>query len=132
MNAYGGHPDRKSIAAYVAHRCGAADRLWISEHLNTCTQCYRVFAAERLPEPGSLEFGVLAVPVPLKVREPGRHGVTEPGPQDAAPGAQATAKAARAAARPALPKIVSSLVSGAIGLCRLLSGNATTKRGRLT
>lgn len=83
MNGYGGHPERKTIAAYLARTCGAADTLWLDEHLQCCTPCYQILAAERLPVLRRLDFAVSAVPFPVRVREPSgigparRSGITQ-------------------------------------------------------
>jgi hypothetical protein len=58
MSAYGGHPGRKTIAAYLARSAGAADRLWLDEHLQHCISCYRIMAEERFPEPCRAPFTV--------------------------------------------------------------------------
>ncbi len=55
------------IAAYLARTCGAADWIWLDEHLQSCTRCYRILAAERFR--GRPEFAVSAVPTPARVRE---------------------------------------------------------------
>ncbi len=75
MNAYGGHPERKTIAAYLARTAGAADMMWVNEHVQYCIRCYRIMAEERLPEPARAPFAVSAVSFP--VRAPASSGRTQ-------------------------------------------------------
>jgi hypothetical protein len=71
MSAYGGHPGRKTIAAYLARTAGAADRLWVDEHLQHCIWCYRVMAEERFPEARRAPVTVCPVPAAAPARAPG-------------------------------------------------------------
>jgi hypothetical protein len=75
MSAYGGHPDRAAITAYLARTGGAADRLWVGDHVESCNSCYRIMAEERLPRPGRISyspaFARAAAPIPIRAREPG-------------------------------------------------------------
>ncbi len=126
MSAYGGHPDRKEIRAYVTKRVGAADRLWISEHLQLCTSCYRTFAAEALPGEGQVNFAVSAVPevvrVPERPRSGGIHAKQRGGRQGTRPQQQSTSKSASAGvartgpAHVKVPPIVNKLLSRSVDL----------------
>jgi hypothetical protein len=71
MSAYGGHPERKTIAAYLARTAGAADMLWVHEHLQSCIGCYRIMAEERFPEPCRAPFTVSTVTAPARAGKPG-------------------------------------------------------------
>jgi putative zinc finger protein len=123
MSAYGGHPGRKTIAAYLARTCGAADQLWLDEHLRSCTECYRVMVDVRLPETGRVDYAVETVPVPVRVRRPQDRAIKAErehtdSPRRAAsqdtPGGKHPAPAAPVGHT--APKIVTDLISGAINL----------------
>ena len=70
MSAYGGHPERKTIAAYLTRSAGAADMLWVNEHLEHCISCYRIMAQERFPEPRRAPFTVSPALRPARADQP--------------------------------------------------------------
>jgi hypothetical protein len=70
MSAYGGHPERKTIAAYLTRSAGAADMLWVGEHLEHCMSCYRIMAEERFPEPRRAPFTVSPALRPARADQP--------------------------------------------------------------